>query len=102
LLGLGFSSVASVGVLTAVAVALQIVDTLWWRGWVDRRTLHVGPVVPVVVGLLGFEIYGIGGALYAAALAVFALAIADAAATDEEPVPTPIDEWVDETEPAAS
>jgi putative heme transporter len=99
LLGLGFTSVTRVGVLAAVAVVMQTADSLWLRPRLDARTVHVGPVVPVVVGLLGFEIYGIGGALYAGALAVFALAIADAASTDAEPVPTPVDDFVEAPEP---
>jgi predicted PurR-regulated permease PerM len=100
LLGLGFTSVSRVALLTVVAVAMQVADLLWVRRRVENRTVHVGPVAPVVIGLLGFELYWIGGALYAAALAVFALAIADAAASDDEPVPTPVDEWVEEADEA--
>jgi predicted PurR-regulated permease PerM len=80
-------------------VALQVAEAWWWRPRVDRATLHVGPFVPVVVGLLGFEIYGIGGALYGVALAVFVMAFADAIAEEDEPVPTPVDEWDTEPEP---
>jgi putative heme transporter len=93
LLGLGFAPVRTVGVLAGAVIALQVLDVLWWRPLADQRTVHVGPLVPVVVGLLGFEIYGVGGALYAAAAGVFVLAAADAAATEDEPVPTPVDDW---------
>jgi hypothetical protein len=34
--------------------------------------------VPIIVGLLGFELYGIGGAIYGIALAVIVLAGSDA------------------------
>jgi hypothetical protein len=46
---------------------------------VDVRTVRVGPTVPIVVGLLGFELYGVGGAGYGIAMAVIALAALDAA-----------------------
>jgi tetrahydromethanopterin S-methyltransferase subunit D len=45
---------------------------------VDPRTVRLGPTVPIVVGLLGFELYGIGGAIYGIALAVLVLAGSDA------------------------
>jgi predicted PurR-regulated permease PerM len=99
LLGLGFTSVARVAVVAAGVVALQVAEAWWWRPRVDAATLHVGPFVPVVVGLLGFEIYGIGGALYGVALAVFVMAFADAVSEDDEPVPTPVDEFEPDPDP---
>ena len=48
------------------------------RPFVDRRTVRLGPTVPVVVGLVAFELYGVGGAIYAVALAILGLAGLDA------------------------
>ena len=48
------------------------------RPYVDPRTVRVGPTIPIVVGLLGFELYGVGGAVYGVALAVIGLAALDA------------------------
>ena len=56
------------------------------RPRIDPRTVRLGPAAATVVGLLGFELYGIGGAVYGIALAVIALAALDAAGrtrTDE-------------------
>jgi predicted PurR-regulated permease PerM len=86
--------------LVAVGLAAQAVEALVIRRAVDRRSLHVGPAVPVIVGSIGLEVYGIGGALYGAAFAVIALAVADAAATEADaPLPTPNEDWVSEPEP---
>lgn len=50
---------------------------------VQHATLYVGPGITLVVGLLGFATYNIGGAAFAVAAAVFALALVDALASDE-------------------
>ena len=89
ILGIGVASGLEVAVAALVAVALQVVEVLWWRPRVDRRSLHVGPAVPVVVAILGYGIYGIGGALYGCVLAVLALAIADQLWPGTE-LPTPL------------
>ena len=67
------------------------VEALWWRDRVDQRSLHVGPAVPIVVAVLGYGIYGIGGALYGCVLAVIALAIADQVWPGTD-LPTPVAE----------
>lgn len=91
ILGVGVASGVDVAVAAAVAVALQIVEVLWWRRRVDEHTLHVGPAVPVVVAILGYGLYGIGGALYGCVLAVLALAIADQLWPGAE-LPTPLND----------
>jgi predicted PurR-regulated permease PerM len=83
--------------LLTVGIGAQAVEAVFIRRVVDGRTLHVGPAIPVIVGSIGLEVYGIGGALYGAAIAVLALAFADAAATDaDEPLPTPNQDWTEE------
>ena len=97
LLAAGLESPLVAASLLTVAVAAQAVEALLVRHAVDRRTLHVGPAIPVIVGSIGLEVYGVGGALYGVAFAVLGLAVADAAATDaDEPLPTPNEDWVAE------
>jgi putative heme transporter len=93
LLAAGIES-ARWGIFVIVAaLGLQIVEAFVVRRRVDAITLHVGPAVPVFVAALGFEVYGLGGALYGVVIAVFVLAVADAAATpDERDLPTPTED----------
>lgn len=94
LLAAGLENVTTAVVIFMVVALLQIGEALVLRRIVDRRTLHVGPAVPVIVGTIGLELYGIGGAVFAIIASVLALAVADAA-SDDEPLPTPSDDWVD-------
>lgn len=98
LLGIGVGSASDVEVLLAagLAVLLQAAEWRYWRPLVDGRSLHVGPAVPVVVAIVGFGIYGIGGALYGCVLAVLALALADQLSPDADDLPTPLDDPDDE------
>jgi predicted PurR-regulated permease PerM len=64
-------------VVLGVLVALQVIEAAVVRPAVDARTVRVGPTVAVVVALLGFELYGVGGAVYGVALAVIGLAALD-------------------------
>jgi predicted PurR-regulated permease PerM len=94
-LALGIAPGWQVALLAAVAVGLQLIEAVWWRPLVHRRSLYVGPAVPVVVGLLGYAIYGIGGALYGIAVVVIVLAVVHQLTGDID-VPTPLDEFDDE------
>ena len=78
LLAFGLEDWQSGFVVVAVLVALQAVEAVVVRPAVDARTVRVGPTVAVAVALLGFELYGVGGAVYGLALAVIALAALDA------------------------
>jgi predicted PurR-regulated permease PerM len=80
LLAAGFVSVTAAVVVLVGAVALQVFDAREIRPSVDRATMRIGPAVPWLVGVIGYSVYGIGGALYGAAYAVFALAVIDAIA----------------------
>jgi predicted PurR-regulated permease PerM len=75
-----------------VAVGLQLVEWRVWRPYVDTRSLHVGPAVPVIAAIFGHGVYGLGGAMYGAIIAVFVLAFLDQLAPGDEALPTPIDE----------
>jgi predicted PurR-regulated permease PerM len=67
-----------VGVVIALVIGLQLFEALVVRRRVDRRTLYVGPALPLIVALIGWDIYGLGGAIYGVLLLILALAFADA------------------------
>jgi predicted PurR-regulated permease PerM len=75
--------------LLSVLVLLQVVEIVLVRPFVDARTVRVGQTVPIIVGLLALELYGIGGAVYAIALSVIGLAALDSAGRirGDEPEP---------------
>ena len=77
LLTVGFRSGTAALVLGVVVVAVQAFDSLVVRPHIARRSVEVGLVVPWVVALLGYSVYGIGGAAYGVVLAVFAIAVLD-------------------------
>lgn len=66
----------AVGVLAA-AFALQAVEALVLRHRIDRWGVAVGPATVWVVVLVAFTLHGIGAAVCAVVLAIFAVAIAD-------------------------
>ena len=83
------SSTTALAVLFAMFVVQAGAAAVMRR--VQRSTLYVGPGVTLVVGLLGYAVYNIGGALFGIAGAVFALAFVDAIALDGDPEPDSID-----------
>jgi predicted PurR-regulated permease PerM len=91
LLGLGTAPGREVLLVALLAAAMQVFEAVWVRRWVDRRSVHVGPAVPVVVAIVAYVVYGVGGALFGCALAVFGLALADQLAPGD-PLPTPVDD----------
>lgn len=70
-------------VLVAV-VGLQVLDAVVVRRWIERRSVRVGATVPILLGLVGYELYGGGGAVYAVALGVLALAALAAVGQDDD------------------
>jgi predicted PurR-regulated permease PerM len=72
-----------IGAVLAFLIAAQLVESLVVRPRIDRRSVAVGPALPLIVGLLGWEIYGLGGAVYGVLLLILALAVMDAMAADE-------------------
>ena len=63
------------------------------RPRVDRRTLRVGPALMLIGTLIGFELYGFGGAIYGTAVLVLLWAVLQAM-PDRQAWPAP-------SEPAA-
>ncbi len=83
-LGALLFAVATTDVTTIVAtvsfvLAVQLLEAFVVRRRVDPPTVYVGPAVPLIVGLLGWELYGLGGMLYSVLLAILGLAVLDAA-----------------------
>ncbi len=74
--------------MLVVLLPLQVVEVAVVRPVVDARTVRVGPTIPIVVGLLGFDLYGVGGAAYGIALAVIGMAALDAVGRERGDVPS--------------
>jgi putative heme transporter len=79
LLAFGLEGWRTGAVVLVTLLVLQVFEAGVVRPWVDARSVRVGPTIPIIVGLLGFELYGLGGAVYGIALAVIVLAGLDAA-----------------------
>ena len=60
-----------------VLVGFQVVENTVMQKRVERRSIHIGPFVTIAVGMVGLELYGIGGALISLVAAVAALSVAD-------------------------
>ena len=77
LLTLASHSLVFALVLTAVVIAAQVADSFLLRPHVAEQSVDTGLLVPWVVALLGYTIYGIGGAVFGTIYAVFGLAVLD-------------------------
>jgi predicted PurR-regulated permease PerM len=74
LLALALKGVPAALVLLALALAAEVVDSVVVRPRIRGRAGDVGPALIVVVTLLAFDLYGIGGALYGFITVVFVVA----------------------------
>lgn len=86
LLALIFFSFERAVAVTAAFVAWQAFEYLVVQRRIERRSVHVGPFATLLAGLLGLELYGLGGALLAVLVVVFAVAVADEALPAERGV----------------
>lgn len=82
----GFHDMRTAFFVFVLACAYQVADIVACRRWVERRSVTVGPVVTLVSGMFGFELYGVGGAVVAVALGAFAVAVVDELAPDDSDV----------------
>lgn len=64
-------------VVAVVFVAWQAFEYLVVQRRIERRSLHLGPFVTLFAGLVGIELYGLGGALLAVVVAASAVAVGD-------------------------
>ena len=62
-------------ILVLMLLVLQCIEVILIRPRLDRRTLRVGPTLILVGIVVGFELYGFGGAIYSVAALVFLWAV---------------------------
>jgi predicted PurR-regulated permease PerM len=77
LLTLASNTLAFALLLTVLVIAAQIADTFVLGPHLASQSVDTGLLVPWVVALLGYTIYGIGGAVFGTIYAVFGLAVLD-------------------------
>ena len=77
LLTLGFRSTTATLLLLLAVLAAQVVDSLWVRRQIADRSLDTGLLVPWIVAMVGYQVYGVGGAAYGLVFAVGGLAVFD-------------------------
>jgi hypothetical protein len=58
-------------------LAVQAGDSLWLRRRIAARSLDTGLLVPWIVAMVGYQVYGVGGALYGLVFAIGGLAVFD-------------------------
>ena len=86
-LALAFSSEGWTATLIVAFLAYQVIDGLVLTRWVESGALRVGPFLALAAGLVGVELYGIGGAVVSLLAVVAALAVIDEAAPNGTVVP---------------
>lgn len=79
LLAAATSPAPHTALVAVVLLGWQIVEILVLQKRVERLSVHVGPFVTIAVGMVGLELYGIGGALMALVVAVLVVTSADEA-----------------------
>jgi len=78
LLAVADGDLAAILAVIALLAVAQGVEAFVIRPHVDARTVRIGPAIALIVGLIGFQLYGIGGATYSVIAAIFAVALLDA------------------------
>lgn len=71
-------------VLFVAFIFLQIAEVVFDRRYIAPRSMHVGPVIPTLVGMIGFNLYGLGGAICSVGVGIFAVALADELTPDPD------------------
>jgi predicted PurR-regulated permease PerM len=87
----GFETFGRAALLLAIMLMLQLLQVVIYQG-VTRRTLYIGPAVTVIAYLVGSGIYGVGGAIVTSAVAVFGIALVDAARAERGGMDLPPEE----------
>lgn len=77
LLAVAFQAGAWALVLLVGVIAAQALDSVLLRPRIGRRGVDIGLLVPWVVGLIGYAVYGPGAAAFGVAYAILGLAILD-------------------------
>ena len=76
-------SLETAGAVLALFLGYQVAEVFVVQRRIERRSIHVGPFVSLVVAALGLELYGIGGLFGGLALVVFALCVLDGLAPSD-------------------
>jgi predicted PurR-regulated permease PerM len=77
LLTLASHSLTVLLILSVLVIAAQVVDSYFLRPHIAEQSVDTGLLVPWIVALVGYTIYGIGGAVFGTIYAVFGLAVLD-------------------------
>lgn len=92
LLTFGLSSNEAGVKLTILFVAMQAISTFVIQPKIVRHShLYVGPAIMSIAGLIGFELYGIGGALYGTAIIILGVALIDSIAESRSEISKELD-----------
>jgi predicted PurR-regulated permease PerM len=83
LLAAAASGGAAAWALVILFALYQVFEARVVQRWVERRSVHIGPFVTVVAGLVGIETYGLGGAVLLLAIVVLGVAVLDEVAPAE-------------------
>jgi predicted PurR-regulated permease PerM len=70
---------------------LQVLDAVLNRVLLNADRLAIGPIVPLLAAMLGFETNGIGGALVAVAFALFGVAVLEERSYRDDREPATVD-----------
>jgi predicted PurR-regulated permease PerM len=70
--------------VAGIFVVFQVFDSALFQRRIEDRSLKIGPVLSLVAGMIGFELYGAGGALVTWVLAVVVVAAADELAPTDQ------------------
>jgi predicted PurR-regulated permease PerM len=71
----------------AILFTYAVIEAFVFQHWIEARSVRVGPFITIVAGLIGIEMYGVGGALILEVYAVLAVAVLAEVAKDRmEPV----------------
>ena len=65
-------------------MAYQVLEDVFVQPRIDRRSLHMGPVMSLVAMMVGLEAYGFGGMIVALVVTVFAAALLREMAPDDD------------------
>ncbi|HEX4489959.1 MAG TPA: AI-2E family transporter [Acidimicrobiia bacterium] len=80
----GLQSFGRAGVLLAIFVGLQLVHIWITQPEIVNHSLYVGPLVLVFTIVIGYRVYGMGGAVFGSAIAVLLVAVLQAASLEPE------------------
>jgi predicted PurR-regulated permease PerM len=75
--------------ILALLLAAQAFEAFFLRPRVDAATVHIGPALPLIVALIGWQLYAFGGAIYAVLLLVLALAVTDSIRIEQDQAAAP-------------